>query len=189
MSNLLKLKSILDFPKKIVLLVHQLPDGDALGSGLALANFFQCIGSNTTVISPTECPYFLRWMNGFDKILIADNNRIKTVYETIKQADIICCVDFSSLNRVEKLCDIIKDSTAVKIVIDHHMNPEDFGDIYLWDPKAAATAEIIFQLIVDLDKKELINMDIANCLYAAIVTDTNSFKNPNTTSKFKTHAI
>jgi phosphoesterase RecJ-like protein len=148
----------LSSPRKIVITTHVKPDADALGSSLGLANYLLKKGHEVTVITPSDYPYFLTWMKGNDAIL-----------------------DFSVLNRVNELGEIIRQSSAFIVNIDHHQDPEDFAHHRLWSTQAAATCELVYELIVSLGDKELIDKHIAACLYAGILTDTGGFRHPNTT--------
>lgn len=167
--------------KKVVITTHQNPDADALGSSLGLSLFLKKKGLDSTVISPTEYPAFLNWMPDNDKVVIATNEPQEEVNKLFAEADMIFCLDFSSLNRINHLGDLVNDSSAKKVLIDHHLSPEDFPDFRRWSTDAAATAELVYELIVDLGDEELIDSDISNCLYAGIMTDTGNFKHPNVT--------
>lgn len=180
-------KEKLTAPKRVAIVMHARPDADALGTSLALALFLRQQGHYVNVISPTEYPSFLSWLPEIKSVIVAENHTPKALMEQLGAIDFLFCVDFSSANRLKNLAFILKESDAFKIVIDHHTEPEDFADLFFWDPKAAASTEVLFQLFEALGEKETLTTDIATCLYAGLVTDTNSFKNPNTTSK--THRI
>lgn len=191
MLNLEELKNLLDSPKKIVIIPHRKPDADALGSCLALWHFLKKKEHNCIVISPTDYPKFLFWMPGHEEVLIYENkNELKAV-EYLHEADLIFCLDFSELSRADKMTPalrIAKERGDAKFVlIDHHRGKEDFADFELWDIHAAATAELIFDFMLMLDGKDLIDLDAAACIYAGLVTDTGSFKYPSTSAK--THQI
>ena len=180
MQNLEEFKSLVSNPKRCVIIMHTKPDADALGSSLGLAAYLKKKSHHVDVISPSDYPKFLRWMEGSNEVFIhkGDEDRCK---ETINQAEIIFCLDFSSLNRIEGLGDVVGEANATKVLVDHHIDPEDFADFVSWSTKAAATAELIYDLIVDLGDKDLIDKPIAENLYAGLMTDTGSFKHPSTT--------
>ncbi len=183
MKDLPAIKTQLASPKDVVITMHASPDADALGSSLGLYHFLKSNGHSVRVIAPTEYPGFLNWMPSHENVLIFSD---KTLVETEKHftnADIVFCLDFSGLNRVGKMTGILEKSPARKIVIDHHPNPEDFAEFMIWDTKAAATAELIFDMIVSMNGKKAISKNIASCLYAGIMTDTGSFTHSNTTPK------
>ena len=176
------LKSIIAETKRIVIIMHARPDGDALGASLGLAKLLKKVRHQVAVISPTIYPAFLDWLPGTDSLIIAEDEQEAKMGRLFSEAELIFCVDFSTLSRINGLAKWVHNATATKVIIDHHPDLEPFADILFWDTKAAASAELVYQLIEKLDEKALIDEDIANCLYTGIVTDTNSFKNPNTTS-------
>lgn len=169
-------------PKKIFITTHVKPDADALGSSLGLANYLIKKGHEVTVVTPTDYPSFLNWMKGNDDVLdfSAPKQTVKATRK-LKEADVIFCLDFSVLNRVNELGDLIRKSDAFVVNIDHHQDPEDFADFRVWSTEAAATCELVYELIVKLGDKKLLDKDIAECLYAGIMTDTGGFRHPNTT--------
>ena len=170
-------------PRKIVITTHPNPDADALGSSLGLRHFLAGRGHEATVITPTDYPDFLEWMPGNADVIAYSDEKHDLVDQLIRNADLVFCLDFSSTHRLKKMESIILDANATKVLIDHHLDPEDFTDYQLWDTKAAATAELVFDLIQMMGARNEITADIANCLYAGIMTDTGSFKHPSTTAK------
>lgn len=181
MQNLKQLKELLGTPQRVVITTHAKPDADALGSSLGLAGYLKKGNHNVTVITPTDYPDFLTWMNGNSDVIIFNDGNEGVAQQIVDDADIIFCLDFSSLHRINDLGEIVRASNANKVLIDHHLDPEDFADFQLWSTDAAATAELVFQLINDLGEKNLIDKEIAESLYAGIMTDTGNFKHPNTT--------
>ena len=173
-------------PKNIVITTHPNPDADALGSSLGLMHFLVGLGHKVSVITPTDYPDFLEWMPGNEKVIAYCEEHHHIVTAKITKCDLIFCLDFSSTHRLKGMESLIREAAAEKVLIDHHLDPEDFVDYKLWDTKAAATAELIYDFIVMMGKKEAITADIANCLYAGIMTDTGSFKHPSTTAKVHT---
>ncbi|MDG1276244.1 MAG: bifunctional oligoribonuclease/PAP phosphatase NrnA [Algoriphagus sp.] len=169
-------------PKKIFITTHVKPDADALGSSLGLANYLIKKGHDVTVVTPSDYPSFLNWMKGNEDVLDFSNpSDVNQAKKKLEEAEVIFCLDFSVLHRVNELGELIRASDAYVVNIDHHQDPEDFADYRLWSTKAAATCELVYELIVDLGDKSLIDKDIAECLYAGIMTDTGGFRHPNTT--------
>ena len=163
--------------------MHMQPDADALGSSWALALFLKRYHHHIQVISPTHYPDSLDWIPGIEETLSFENPQHKpTILQSITQADIIFCVDFATLKRLDQLAPAVKNAPAKKIVIDHHLDTEPFADLMFWNPQAAASAEMVYELIEQLATRKAIDTTIAECLYVGIVTDTASFKNPNTTA-------
>ena len=176
---------ILNKPKKVVIIPHKNPDGDALGSTLALDFFLNKTGHQSHVVSPNEYPDFLNWLPGQEGILKHTTETDKAV-ELIKAADLIFTLDFNSLGRVEMLEPHINASSAKKIMIDHHQEPSDYADIMYSDSNIGSTCEMVYNLISHLDAAQ-IDQKIATCLYTGIMTDTGSFRFPSTTPK--THHV
>ncbi len=169
-------------PKKIFITTHVKPDADALGSSLGLANYLIKKGHEVSVVTPTDYPNFLNWMKGNDSVIdFSKAKNVPLVEKKLKEADMVFCLDFSVLKRVNELGEMIRESDSYIVNIDHHQEPEDFADYRLWSTEAAATCELVYELIVKLGDKKLIDKDIAECLYAGIMTDTGGFRHPNTT--------
>jgi len=183
MKDLSPIKELLASPKEIVITMHASPDADALGSSLGLYHFLKKKGHSVRVIAPTEYPNFLSWMPGHDDVLVFDPKSPEMISEYFSHAELVFCLDFSGLSRVREMEHVLDQSPAKKIIIDHHLNPEDFADFMIWDTKAAATAELIYEMIVETDGRAVVTENIASCLYAGIMTDTGSFKHSNTTPK------
>lgn len=182
MEAIATFKKELSSPKKIFITTHVKPDADALGSSLGLANYLIKKGHEVTVVTPTDYPSFLNWMEGNDSVLdFSREDQQKKATTALNEADVIFCLDFSGLSRVNELGEMIRKSDAYIVNIDHHQDPEDFADFRYWSTEAAATCELIYELIVKLGDKDLIDKDIAECLYAGIMTDTGGFRHPNTT--------
>jgi len=186
MENNLAFKSLIDHPKKVVIVTHFKPDADALGSSLGLAGFLKKKGHQVKVITPSDYPDFLAWMPGNKEVLplVKDSKAaLQKAREYVADADVIFCLDFSSLNRINDMADMVRDASAIKIMIDHHLEPENFAQYTQWDPLSASTAGLIYELIDELGETHLIDADIANCLYAGLMTDTGGFRHNNTRHK------
>lgn len=179
MINFEGLKKILKNPKRIVITAHIRPDADALGSALALKNFLLKKGHNVIVIMPTIYPDFLNWMKGNDEVLIYEKQKEECL-PFINKADVIFCLDFNALSRIGEMGDYVKASAASKVLIDHHLQPEDFADFVMSDTSSAATAELIYRFINMLGETDLIDPAIGECIYAGMMTDTGSFRFPST---------
>ncbi|HEX6225796.1 MAG TPA: bifunctional oligoribonuclease/PAP phosphatase NrnA [Chryseolinea sp.] len=180
MEKIQDFKEFLKIPRKTVILTHFKPDADALGSSLGLAHYLKKKGHAATVITPSDYPDFIAWMPGNRDVMIYQKERSEKSAKLINQADLVFCLDFSCLNRINDLGEMVRKSGAKKVLIDHHLEPERFADFEQWDDTAASTAELVFKLIEELGDKTLIDADIADCLYAGIMTDTGSFRHSNT---------
>lgn len=173
-----------DLSANIIITTHHKPDADALGSSLGLWKFLQNQGyKNTKVLSPTDYGNFLKWMPGEESVINFEWAQAKGT-DLVKNAKYIFCLDFNALKRINELGALVEASEAVKVMVDHHQEPEGFDDYRLWTTKTSSTCQLIEELIVMWKGKEAIDADIANCLYAGIMTDTGSFRfdsvTPNT---------
>jgi len=182
MLDIASLTELLAQPKKIVITTHHKPDGDAMGSSLGLYNYLIQQGHHVKVITPTDYPEYFSWLPGNGEVIIYTEN-LKEAATLIADAKIIFCLDFNALGRINEMGELVRKSSAVKIMIDHHLEPEDFDDYRYWDINACATAQLVYKFIAEeLNHKELVNKDVATCLYTGILTDSASFCLPNTTS-------
>lgn len=181
MQNLEAFRQFFKVSRKVVILTHFKPDADALGSSLGLSGFLKKKGHEVKVITPSDYPDFLTWMPGNNDVLIFHKEKPKAAEDYIAQAEAIFCLDFSSLQRINELGLMVEKARAKKVLIDHHLEPEKFADFEQWDETAASTAELVYRLIAELGEENLVDENIANCLYAGLMTDTGGFRHPNTT--------
>ncbi len=184
-SQLQEIKNLLLPENKVVIITHYNPDGDAIGSSLGLKHFLKTLGLEPIVIVPNDFPKFLKWMPEAKKTIIADYKR-KMASDAIKDADVIFCLDFNAHNRIGIVGDWLANATAKKILIDHHQQPEDFDFVYS-DVAIPATCQMIYHFIEALGKEDLVNQNIAECLYTGIMTDTGGFRFRSTSAT--THRI
>lgn len=165
----------LNIPKDIVIVGHRNPDGDALGSCLGLRHFLEKLGHFCTVVFPSEYPKQLGFLKGAEEAMIYDLDA-SGVEGKIDRADMIFCLDFNALDRVDKVGELIEKSEAIRVLIDHHLDPMPFADYMYSDTAASSTAELVFYFIELLGKKDRINLAIGEALFTGIVTDTGSFR-------------
>ena len=159
---------------KIVIVSHVSPDGDAIGSSLGLAQFLDSQDKTVNVIVPNAFPDFLKWMPGSKDILLYDRYK-EFADKLINEADIICCLDYNSLKRIEEMADSVATSPARKILIDHHLYPEDFCRIVISHPEISSTSELVFRLICRMGYFSDISREGAECIYTGMMTDTGGF--------------
>ncbi len=174
MEDLPGIKSLISQPQNVVILSHRNPDGDAIGSSLALQLYLIRKGHKVHVIFPSEYPLNFAWLPLADEIVIFDLLP-ERARELIRVASVICCLDFNSLDRIDKMGELVRESVARKIMIDHHIDPEPFCDYVISDPEASATGELVYDMILALDDQKLIYPDLAECVYTGILTDTGNF--------------
>lgn len=175
MENIHELKSILAIPKDVVIVTHRNPDGDAIGSSLALYHYLLGQGHNPKIISPSEYPDFLFWMPAVHDIIIYDTDP-EAAKAVVEKAELFFCLDFNSLDRIDKVGELITPSRAPKIMIDHHLYPEPFADFVISDTTASSTSEMIYDFLDRLGDRHEIDRKIGECLFTGILTDTGSFK-------------
>ena len=177
-------KLLSDKSQSIVIVTHTNPDGDAIGSCLALRRILTNAGyESISVIIPNSDPAFLHWMQGHDQIINATRSA-QSAKKLIEEASVIFCLDFNHLNRAEAVADILIQANAVKILIDHHPQPADEFDYLISDTTVSSTAELVYEFMLTMGWKKFFDRHIAECIYAGIVTDTGSFSyncnNPRT---------
>ena len=180
-NQLEQLKQWLDKPATVVIIPHKNPDGDAMGSCLAWQGMLNKLGHSTTVIAPNDYPTFLHWLPGHDSVIIYENNQ-EVADKLIAAADMVFTLDFNTLKRIDQMGVRVAESSAKKIMIDHHQEPDDYADIMFSNPAIGSTCEFVFQIMEGLGLVQNINKDIASCLYTGIVTDTGSFRFPSVTA-------
>lgn len=166
----------LNEPKNIVITFHQKPDADAMGSALGLYNFLIQFGHTVSVISPTNWAPFLSWMPGAKNVI---NFEMKggNGPEVLQQAQWLFCLDFNVLSRTRTMEPAIAELNCTKILIDHHMHPdEETFDYGISNPAKSSTAELVYDFIIASHHEDKINVDVAQCLYAGVMTDTGSFR-------------
>ncbi len=183
MIDLQALKELLQHPHKIIITTHHKPDGDAMGSSLGLYNYLIQKGHHVKVIAPTDYPVFLHWLPGNPEVIEYPKQKEESNL-LIANADIIFCLDFNALSRINEMGEEVGKSKAVKVMIDHHLEPENFDDYRFWDINACATAQLIYTFIKEvLEDSKSINKAVATCLYTGIMTDSGSFRFPKTTAE------
>jgi bifunctional oligoribonuclease and PAP phosphatase NrnA len=182
MIDLDSLKEKLATPCRIVITTHHKPDGDAMGSSLGLYHYFIQKGHEVKVISPTDYPDFLHWLPSNHEVMIYTEQETESK-AIVSQADLIFCLDFNALSRINDLGEEVRKSSALKVMIDHHLEPEGFEDFRHWNTQACATAQLVYDFIVyHLNDGNFINKEVATCLYTGIMTDSGSFRFPTVTS-------
>lgn len=187
----MQLQALFDYlkePRRISLLTHVRPDGDAIGSALAMQRYLTKKGHTANVIAPDDFPDFLDWMPGSESVYIHQKQR-KTCFAILTQSDCIFFLDFNALKRIEALGEDVQKlhRPYVGVMIDHHREPDNFTQYKLWDDGASSTAELVYTFIHMAGDAALIDKDMAACMYAGIALDTGIFQYSNTTPKV--HAI
>lgn len=180
------IKTALKSFKNVLIVSHFSPDGDAMGSSLALYHYLLGLDKKVTVAVPNEYPDFLKWLPGNQKVLVYTKDA-KKIEKVIQQCDCVFTLDFNTLSRLEDFGNSLKKCGKPFFLIDHHQQPDEYANYRLHKVEACSTCELIYDFIVGLGDKSKIDKKIANCLYTGLMTDTGSFRYPSVNSK--THAI
>lgn len=169
-----KAKIEINKAENIVIVVHKNPDGDALGSGLAMCQFLRSIGKHATLITPNKLPLYLNWMPNYNDIVVFEEKKEEGT-EIIKSADMVIMLDFNHRSRLSEMGDVIIPLNIPKIMIDHHPFPESIAEIIYSRTSSSSTAELVYEFIDTAYGHSVINKEMAECLFLGIMTDTGSF--------------
>lgn len=175
-EELKRLRALLERePQQIVLLAHTNPDGDAIGSALAWARQLERLGHSVRIIAPNRFPYFLESMPGISEVIIHRQEPERSE-QLAREADVIFCIDFNGIARLEALGQAIEsNASAVRVLIDHHLQPTERYDIRFSHPESSSTAFLVYSLILEIFGREHLTREIAECLYVGMMTDTGNF--------------
>ncbi|MDT0687470.1 DHH family phosphoesterase [Autumnicola psychrophila] len=185
-QNILEITAELSRANNIVIVPHKGPDGDAMGSTLALWHFLKEKGHNAHVIAPNDYPHFLKWLPGNEEVIIYESNQEKS-NKLIAEAEIIFTLDFNVLSRSGLMVEQLEQSQATFIMIDHHQEPAEYADYTYSDASMSSTCQMVYHFIEKLMAVKKITPEIATCLYTGIMTDTGSFRFSSTSSD--THRV
>lgn len=162
--------------KHIVITSHRSPDGDSIGSSLGLSRFLKSLGMDATICHPDPCPNFIEWAKHDDIIIDFEKSR-DDVMAHLEQADVIFCLDYNSPGRLgNEMGELLTNASAKKIMIDHHLHPDDVFDISVSQPEVGSTSQLIFELIEASGNLDKISAEMVEPMYLGIVTDTGSFR-------------
>ena len=160
--------------EKIVIVSHVSPDGDAIGSSLGLYHFLTSQEKTVNVIVPNAFPEFLHWMPGAKEVIVYDKYK-EYADKLINEADVLCCLDFNVLSRIDEMEEVVRNTPARKMMVDHHLYPGDFCRITISHPEISSTSELVFRLIRQLGNFSDITKEGAECIYTGMMTDTGGF--------------
>lgn len=180
-------KGLLASPKKIAIIPHRNPDGDAMGSTLGLYHFLKQKGHTVTVISPNEFPDFLEWLPASDTVRVFEKE-VETCTRILQEAELVFTLDFNFLNRTgDVMGPVLESLNTTYLMIDHHQKPGDYAAYMFSDTSYGSTCEMVYHFIQKLGEAQYLDKTVATCLYTGIVTDSGSFRYPSTTGT--THRI
>ncbi|MDR1602976.1 MAG: DHH family phosphoesterase [Tannerella sp.] len=169
-----RFQSYVDKGERFVIVTHISPDGDALGASLALYHYLTNQGNRADLIVPNDFPVFLGWLPGAKDIVVYERYA-DYAEQLIREADVICCLDFNEPKRIGKMASHVEAADADKVMVDHHLNPANFCDLIISYPDMSSTSEMIFRLLCRMKAFDDINRDIAECIYTGMMTDTGGF--------------
>lgn len=170
-EKILSTIKLLKKSQNIVIVAHKRPDGDAIGSSLALSHFLSSQGKNTTVILPDDLPNYLTNLPGASDIVIYSKQE-REARDIINTCDLVFCLDFNFLSRLGELSAPIEENTAPKVLLDHHMNHGDFANVTISHPEIASTSELVFRLICRMGYYPEMTLESAQCICTGMLTDT-----------------
>ena len=174
-AEIATLKENIDNSNRIVICCHKSPDGDALGSSLAWAEYLRTQGKEPDIIVPDAYPDFLQWLPGTERIIRYDKHAADKADEILQKADLIFCLDFNGTNRVDEMKYALEQSPAHKIMIDHHLDPSMDTVLTVSHPQMSSTSELVFRIIWQLGGFEEMSRKCAVCIYCGMMTDTGGF--------------
>jgi bifunctional oligoribonuclease and PAP phosphatase NrnA len=170
-----ELSKLFSSSENILIICHINPDGDSIGAQLALYHYFKSKGRNVSLLAPNNLQEFLKWMDGAAQIniFIRERNKCRML---IENADLIIMLDFNQSDRLGEAKEFVLSSRAKKVIIDHHLNPENFADLVISDPSKCSTSELIHELVCEINGAKFMNRSYAEALYVGIITDTGNFE-------------
>lgn len=174
-QDISKLKEQIEASERIVILAHYNPDGDAIGACVAWYDYLLSLGKHSQILLPNDFPQNLKWIKGSETAVVANQN-MEQAEALMANADLIICNDFQSFSRIDKLEEIAIKSKAIKVLVDHHVDPElEQFDLIFSDVERSSTSELVFEIIRQLTPEKPISKNVAEAIYVGIVTDTGSF--------------
>ncbi|MBC7524733.1 MAG: bifunctional oligoribonuclease/PAP phosphatase NrnA [Flavobacterium sp.] len=185
-KDIVLIQELLATPKKIAIIPHRSPDGDAMGSTLGLYHFLLKLNQNPTVIVPNDFPEFLAWLPSSENVLVFENDKVN-VTKILQEQELIFTLDFNALHRTGEMEQVLNKLKVPFVMIDHHQAPENYAAVTYSNTNFGSTCEMVYNFIEFLNKLNLIDTTIATCLYTGILTDSGGFKFPKTTGR--THRI
>lgn len=171
---LTQFKEALENSGNVVVTCHKSPDGDAAGSNLALKLILDKLGKKATVVTPDNVPEDMAFLPGYNNIVSFAKDP-EMAAETINAADLICCLDFNGLSRLADMRELVANAKCNKAMVDHHINPEPICNPILSYPQMTSTCELLYRILVAIGYSDMIDLDVATCIYTGMMTDTGNF--------------
>ncbi len=169
-----RLRALINGVQRIAITCHKSPDGDALGSTLALCHVLRRLGKDATVVTPDMAPKALEFIPGVRDLVVFTKHEVRA-RRILTEAQAIFCLDFNSLHRIDRLGEIIEPLSTTRVLIDHHLDPEDAFDLSISFPEASSTCELVFRVLMQMGLLRMMDRQAASCLYVGLLTDTGGF--------------
>ena len=169
-----RLRALINGVQRIAITCHKSPDGDALGSTLALCHVLRRLGKDATVVTPDMAPKALEFIPGLRDLVVFTKHEVRA-RRILTEAQAIFCLDFNSLHRIDRLGEIIEPLSTTRVLIDHHLDPEDAFDLSISFPEASSTCELVFRVLMQMGLLRMMDRQAASCLYVGLLTDTGGF--------------
>ena len=169
-----RLRALINGVQRIAITCHKSPDGDALGSTLALCHVLRRLGKDATVVTPDMAPKALEFIPGVRDLVVFTKHEVRA-RRILTEAQAIFCLDFNSLHRIDRLGEIIEPLSTTRVLIDHHLDPEDAFDLSISFPEASSTCELVYRVLMQMGLLRMMDRQAASCLYVGLLTDTGGF--------------
>ena len=169
-----RLRALINQVNRIAITCHKSPDGDALGSSLALCHVLKRLGKDAVVVTPDMAPRALEFIPGVRDITVFTKHELRARH-LLNEAQLIFCLDYNAMQRIDKLAEVVEPLKAPRVLIDHHLDPDDIFDLAISFPDASSTCELIFRVFMQMGLLKFMDRTAASCLYVGLLTDTGGF--------------
>ena len=169
-----RLRSFINGVNRIVITCHKSPDGDALGSTLALCHILRRLGKDAVVVTPDMPPKSLEFFPGLRDLVVFTKHELRARH-VLSEAQLLFCLDFNSMKRIDRLAELVEPLKVRRVLIDHHLDPDDAFDIVISHPEVSSTCELVFRVIMQMGLLRMMDRLTASCLYVGLLTDTGGF--------------
>ena len=169
-----RLRAFINGVQRIVITCHKSPDGDALGSSLALCHVLRRLGKDAVVVTPDMAPKSLEFIPGVRELVVLTKHELRA-RNVLNEAQLLFCLDFNSMKRIDRLGELVEPLKVRRVLIDHHLDPDDAFDIMISHPDASSTCELVFRVLMQMGLLRLMDRHAASCLYVGLLTDTGGF--------------
>ena len=169
-----RLRTLINGVSRIVITCHKSPDGDALGSSLALCHVLRRLGKSAVVVTPDMAPKSLEFIPGVRELIVFTKHE-QRARNVLNDAQLVFCLDYNSLKRVDRLAELIEPLNVKRVLIDHHLDPDDAFDVMISFPEASSTCELVFRVLMQMGLLRFMDRQAASCLYVGLLTDTGAF--------------